>query len=378
MHKKGETWNESEAYADAVTLRQVRRMTRNADYNMTPNYHTNTGFSVDGEFLVFVSQWSGGGAILRCHVPTGDLTQVTDRCATIGAPVLAPKSGWAVFSADGAVRAVHIHTLEERTLCEVKPHLRIARPSVDGEEVSVVFPTHPVHPEIAAGCRPGCGELEYFTEHGVAFSIVQVPLAGGEAKTVYHEEGCRCSHIPHCPTDGDVLLIDRDFPPRFHAGSDGKTNRIWLLRLSTGELTELPSLDGGTFQVHCAWTFDGRHVVYHGHGVGGGWFIGVTDRQGQVVREWSFTQMEHYGHVSAAAPGRSAIILDGNLSTDLLLWLYYDAQRPRIEVIARHATDWTGAPGQLAHPHPLADPTGRWISFNAAKGKRSDVFVVRV
>ena len=376
MHRKGDTWNESETYADAVTLRPVRRVTRNADYNMTPNYHTNTGFSADGEFLVFVSQWASGSAILRCHVPTGDLTQVSEVYAHAGAPVLAPRSGWAVFAADGAVHAVHVHTLEERTLYEAEPHLRIARPSIDGDEQSVVFPLHPLHGEIAAGCRPSRGELAYFTDHGASFDIVQVPLAGGEARVVYHERGCRSSHIPHCPTDGDLLLIDRDFPPRFHAGSDGATNRIWLLRLSTGELTELPSRDGGTFQVHCAWTFDGRHVLYHGRSERGGWYIGVTDHEGRVVREYGFHERDHYGHVSAAAPGRPAIILDGNLTSDLLLWLYYDAEQPRVEVIARHGTDWTGAPGQLAHPHPLADPTGRWISFNAAHGKRSDVYVV--
>jgi hypothetical protein len=153
MRKKGDTWNESEVHTDAVTLRQVRRITRNADYNMTPNYHTNTAFSADGEFLVFVSIWSGGGAILRCHVPTADLTQVTGVHASADAPVLAPRSGWAVFADGCALRAVNIHTLQERTLCQVAPHLRIARPSIDGEERNVVFPTHPLHPEIAAGCR---------------------------------------------------------------------------------------------------------------------------------------------------------------------------------------------------------------------------------
>jgi hypothetical protein len=76
--------------------------------------------------------------------------------------------------------------------------------------------------------------------------------------------------------------------------------------------------------------------------------------------------------------GRPAIILDGNLSPDLLLWLYYDREEPRVEVIARHGTDWGALPGQYPHPHPLSDPTGRWISFNAAARGRSDVFVVEV
>ena len=103
----------------------------------------------------------------------------------------------------------------------------------------------------------------------------------------------------------------------------------------------------------------------------------MIDRFGQTVREYGFHQAEHYGHVSAAA-GRPAIILDGNLSSDLLLWLYYDKEQPRVEVIARHGTQWGSLPGQYPHPHPLSDPTGRWISFNAAHRGRSDIFIVSV
>jgi len=149
------------------------------------------------------------------------------------------------------------------------------------------------------------------------------------------------------------------------------------VRLSTGELTELPPRDKARFQVHSAWTWDGQHVLYHGRSVQGGYYIGATDREGHTLREYAFCDAAHYGHVSAAA-GRPAIILDGNLSSDLLLWLYYDQKQPRVEVIARHGTDWGAMSGQFPHPHPLSDPTGRWISFNVAHRGRSDVCVVRV
>jgi hypothetical protein len=72
------------------------------------------------------------------------------------------------------------------------------------------------------------------------------------------------------------------------------------------------------------------------------------------------------------------VILDGNLSNDLLLWVYYDQPQPRVEVICRHGTDWGAMPGQYPHPHPICDPTGRWIAYNAAARGRSDVFVVSV
>jgi hypothetical protein len=174
-----------------------------------------------------------------------------------------------------------------------------------------------------------------------------------------------------------LLLIDRDFPPRFWGGSDGKTNRIWTLRVSTGELTELPCQDDAYFQVHSAWTWDGSQVVYHGRSAVSGYYIGVVDPQGNTVREFGFRDAPHYGHVSAMA-GRPAIMLDGNITTDMLLWLYYDQEQPRIEVIARHGTDWGALPGQFPHPHPTCDSRGQWIAFNRGDRGRTDVCVVRV
>jgi len=295
-----------------------------------------------------------------------------------GMMCIAPRSRWVVFMAGRALRAVHIETLEERLLIpDIGAEWVPGVPSVDPDEAYAILPVMKAHPDILAGRRPTRPYMEHFTQGGMALRLLQVPLAGGEITTIYEEEGIGGAHCPHCPTDPDLLLLDRDFPPRFWGGSDGVTNRIWALRLSTGELTELPSQDQACFQVHAVWTWDGQCVCYHGRSAQGGYYIGVVDRNGETVREYGFYGAEHYGHVSAAA-GRPAIILDGNLSRDLLLWLYYDEEQPRVEVIARHGTDWGALSGQYPHPHPLSDLTGRWISFNAAHRGRSDVFIVEV
>jgi len=64
MARKGETWNESETYRDAITLREVRRVTTQGMYNQTPTYHTNIGPAPDGsvppeatERLQAVGKW---------------------------------------------------------------------------------------------------------------------------------------------------------------------------------------------------------------------------------------------------------------------------------------------------------------------------------
>ncbi len=398
MHK-AETWNESEVYRDAWTLRPVRRVTTAGLYNQTPTYHTNVGFTADGEFLILGSARAGTSAIFRCHVPTGDITPLIDPVPGTGGygelhkgngvvvgnglgvngnMCIAPRSRWAVFMAGRALRAVQIETLAERTLiADIGAEWVPGMPSIDPSESHVILPVMCAHPEIRAGRRATRPYMEHFAQGGMKLRLLQVPLAGGQVMTVYQEDGISSAHCPHSPTDPDLLLLDRDFPPRFWGGSDGKTNRIWTLRLSTGELTELPPQDRARFQVHSVWTWDGAHVLYHGRSAAGGYYIGVVDREGETVREYGFHQANHYGHVSAMA-GRPAIILDGNLSNDMLLWLYYDHEQPRVEVIARHGTDWNALPGQYPHPHPLSDPTGRWVSFNIGYRGRTDVCVVAV
>ena len=399
MARKGETWNESQTYRDAWTLRHVRQVTTRGVYNQTPTYHTNVGFTAGGEFLIFGSAREDYSAIFRCHVASGDITQLIDpvpgsggysewhkggACPGNGLGVaghmcIAPRSRWAAFMAGRSLRAVHIETLQERTLiADTGAEWVSGMPSIDPLEQSVLLPLMPAHPDTLAGRRPSLPYREYFAGGaGMVSTLLHVPLSGGPVTTVRTEEGVGSAHCPHSPVDPDLVLLDRDFPPNYWAGSDGKTNRIWIWRVSTNTLTELPPRDKARFQVHCVWTWDGQHILYHGKSAQGGHYIGVTDRHGQTVREYGFYQANHYGHVSAMA-GRPAIILDGNLSSDMLLWLHYDTEQPRVEVIARHGTAWGALPGQYTHPHPLCDPTGRFISFNVGHAGRSDVYIVTV
>ena len=396
MARKGETWNESETYRDARTLRQVRRVTTEGLYNITPTYHTNSAFTADGEFLLFRSARKGKSAVFSCHVPTGDITQLTDAVDGVGDRVLgdgsgigracvAPRSHWIAFMCDRSLRVVNIDTLEERVLiAEIDPQWMPGRPCFRLDEQSVLLGVKSEHPDRL----PGNIEYHaYFVDNPIETQLWEVPLEGGDAQTVYREEGVYLSHVSPSPTDPDLILVNRNVPghiidyrtkpPHTWPDIDDAPTRIWALRLSTGELTELKARDPANHQVHSAWTWDGRRVVYHGKSVEGGYFIGVIDRDGTVVNEYGFHRAAGYGHVSAMA-NRPAMMLDGNLTPDMLLWLYYEDEQPRIEMIAQHSTHWNALPGQYAHPHPLSDPTGRWISFNAGYNGRSDVHIVQV
>lgn len=388
MPRKGETWNESVTYRDAWTLRPCRRITTQGEINQAANYHTNIGFTDDGEFLIFWSKREDRGAMFKAHVPTGDITQLTDAIADYGfnselqgGPYpricIAPRTRWAVYTQGRGLMAVHLDRLEEKTLiADIGVGRQMGYPSVSADEQYVVVPTAPEHPEIADAQRVTKSYFDWFRDPATMdMSLLQVPLAGGSVTVAYTEPGCRTAHCPHSPVDPDLMLFDRDFAPNYWAG---QRNRAHILRLSTGELTPLPPQLEDGFQVHSCWTFEGHQILYHGPSQQqGGQFVGICDLQGQTIREYHFRDRRFYGHISAV-PNRPVAILDGDLSDNLLQWIDYSHEQPRLEVIAMHNTDWGSLLGQATHPHPLSDPTGRWISFTTAHRGRSDVVVVQV
>jgi hypothetical protein len=386
MLSKGDTWNESRTHKDPVTGRTIRWITTDGLYNQKPPYHTRTTFTDDGEFMLFATYRDGQSAICRAHVPTGDITVLVDplddppdceKCELRMNPgTIGGRTRWVYYWREKSLRAVHVDTLEEKVLIERfdDPHML----SLDATEDNVVF---------SAGADPGDTNLPDYREKYAGTDtmfrrFVSVPVGGGEAREVYVEEGARGGHCEMSPTDPDLLLLDRDLPPMFHAGGDySKTPRSHVVNIATGEIVPLWPRDVAKFQIHAVWTWDGEFVLYHGPAVlvAGPcpYYIGVVRPSGEVYREWTPENSDNYGHV-AAAPDRPAVILDGNLTFDLMQWMYYDGDEPRFEVICEHRSEWKTLPGQLTHPHPSTDRGGRWIALNVCRNARVDVWVVEV
>jgi hypothetical protein len=391
MLDKGTTWNESETYSDALTGRTVRRITTQGTYNVKGPYHTRTNFTDDGEFMVLATYRDGYTSLCRAHVPTGDITTISDPIQSdtlaISPGTLAPKSGWVFFWQGTALRSINIHSLEERVVIEdIGREWAGSLMSVDPEEKYVISAVGPRNPDELAGLpkeQVRNYKIVWADGKDLVSKLVQAPIEGGQPEVVFEDHGVRMCHVEHNPVDGDLFYLDRDRPPMFHAGGDkSKTSRCWALRLSTGELTALTPLAEAKFQIHAAWSWDGEFLLYHGPAklVWGPcpWYLGAVRPNGEVYREWTFDKGTHYGHV-ASAPDRPAIIIDGNLAPNQLQWLYYDNETPRFEHICEHNTEINTVPNnQLSHAHPSTDRQGRWVAFNYAKDKRTFVSVVKI
>ena len=400
---KGDTWNESELGKDPVTLRTLRRLTSRGRYNQTPNYHTGSGFTHDGRWLVFATARGDGSAMCKVDTATGEITQLTGwypgqgcldelhkmngNCVGNGQGVtmlasVVPHLGDLVYVQGRSIRKVGLDTLEESVLWEdFGADWICGMPSIDPEETYVLLPLMPAHPELKddPACKPARTYLEHHGGGGtVELRLVAIPLQGGAPREVYVEKGVGCAHCPHNPVDGNLVLLDRDRPPQLWCGGDqGASTRVWVLSLNDGRLTEIRPRNAQRFQVHSAWSWDGKAVLYHGQAAGGGYYIGAALPDGTILNEFVFPEAVHYGHVSAIA-GRSAVLLDGNLTTDMLLALDYDRSPPRLEWLGRHGSDKNAMPWQYAHVHAQTDSAGRQLSFHRGMEGRSDVYLLKL
>lgn len=388
---KGNVWNESQLYQDPVTLRNVRQITTAGMINTIPSYHTGQAFTENGEEVIFVTVREGKSILCKANLLTGDITCLIKPVEGIGGlneikrfgdgkgipigAVLAPKCRWAYYVVGKEIRAVHIDTLEEKVIVnDIAEEYFIESIAISPDEKSLVYVIDVLYPESCGGLK-----CRMFMKTG-----------DGQPELLLSEDGNAASHIMYNPVDSDLLLLCRDRGPSCAHRID-EHSRTWIYKVSERSLTEVKTVEKQNFQTHAAWTWDGEGIVYHGMMAGAdwknnvtdsGWYIGLAGLDGKPIREYSFKDAKYYGHVSAMK-GKNAVIVDGNVLDGLLLWVYFDNEKPKIEIIARHDTDFTTMPCQYSHPHSICDPTGRWIVFNSARsviftGARSDIYSVEV
>lgn len=400
----GDVWNESELLNDPLTGRRLRRLTSRGRINQTPTYHTNSGFTADGRSSVLVSVREGATWVLAADVETGRLKALwrapgigdrsyihrgmglafadVDGHGICGNRVcIAPETRQAVFAVDRRVLAVDIETCQVRVLLEdCGQDWIFGAPCVSPDEKHVAIALSSSHPEMRNGRPPA--ESSNYRSHSHRLRIVSVPLdASRQAELLYeHPAPAQSAHCAYCPVDGNLLYFDLDLPPLYWGGGDGRTPRIWLLDVASGKARPLKRDYPGPFQVHQAWLWERDAICYHGPAHGGGEYFGIAKADGHTLWEQTFPQACFYGH-NTPDPRRHALVIDGHFSRDKLQWLHYDGPaqaQPRLEPICLHGTEWGSLPGQYSHPHPLTDPTGRWVSFTSARNGRSDVYLVDV
>jgi hypothetical protein len=344
-------------------------------------YHTGIGWSGDGENILLQMGREGKSALAICHVPTGNLRQITDAYDGMTVGSYKGQSPGYYFHTQNAVlyhhiedrtaRVVDVDTLEEKIVAE----------DLDG-----------IGPFSSDERHFACVEIEDKDRQKAIYDqlpyrFAKIDMEDGKREVIYEGEGS-AGHLQFSPTDPDQLLFDRNVP-LWEYPHKGITNRICLLTVSTGELIELIPENENHAQWHATWRWDGKYVYCHGYNglrsnwvrpCQDGWYVSIIDTSGEVHREYTSTGWMNYGHVGSLGTS-DKVLLDGNITDNMILALSYeDAEIPRFEMIARHETLWGSNFGQMGHPHTTSDSEGRYVAFNVVQkgGISADAYVVEL
>jgi hypothetical protein len=364
--KKGQVFNESEVFADLATGRKSIRLTKFRKINHHQSYHIFDNYTRDSRYLLLTTRTDDDcTAILRAEIATGEMTVLEVFAKGVWANfILIPAAGKVAVVSGSDIRLIDMYTLKEEVVRSNIAGLIVMAGSIDGTKIF--------------GKRTGAAiDVNGTTVKPVTH--LYIDIKSGDIKDIFQESKAQCNHVVPCPSDPDLILIDRDFAPGFGGGSDGKTSRVWILNVKTGKLTEIRPNDLNPFQNHSNWNYNGDYVYYHGASVKHsyptsptGHFIGVADKSGKVVWEGHFPKFS-YGHVSGHTK-MNAVLSDALISRNLIVafhWQELNSQGlPMIEILGQHDTNWVA--GQENHPHPNMSPDGKWICYN--RGESSGEF----
>jgi hypothetical protein len=386
--RPGATWNESRIEIDVPTSRPKRRLTTRGLFNNTPYHHFGTLFTDDSRFVILNTTRPQGSALLKADVRDGRLTVLAAAAASCA---VIPRRNAVVAVASGggrtALKRIDLDTLRETALHNAPPDQRVG-PVVAGCDGRFVFWSQCPKPPIESESVKEVYDAYTATYGGIPTAIYELDLDGGGVRRIYDDPTCRTGHMHANPVDPDLLLIERDQPPWYAWRGDlGKTTRDWVLNRKTGKLTEIRPRNAFRFQMHAAWSGDGRYVLYHSRDAkdaaeffgrnGGAHYIGVADLEGTVKWERTFPYL-YYGHVTGHTR-RPSVVFDGLTTPDLICEIDYGKlggeDAPEIKILARHGSILTTGSAD-SHPHMLVSPDGKWLVYNWGDRKRSDVYVV--
>lgn len=368
----GQRFNESVEFRDSVTGHPSRRLTTKRRFNQKSTYTQNACFSADSRRMVMSTEdAAGNSALLTGEVETGDIRVIAVSTRIKDTPqkpdingnniCLNQAGNWAAAAVGGSIRVWDLESMAEKVLyIAPNEHIELGHPigSIDGKRVYFTVQT----PSVPPNDRP-TGRHAFSTFYGAQTDFIEADIKTGRSRVFHREANAGCNHLTAHPTNPDLLLIDRDWPRE----NARLVSRAWVLNHRTDELTEIRPRDKYRATAHSNFNGRGDRVYYHGASSTGGEFIGVTDLAGKVEFHY-LLPARIYSHMGVH-PTWDAMIVDGLVSTDLVCAIFYkeiDAMGcPRIQVLARHSTDWDEPKyGQYSHPHCSVSPDGRWLSYN--------------
>jgi oligogalacturonide lyase len=335
-------------------------------------YFTNNGFWDGGRRLVIGSHRGNRENLFSLELESGEMTQLTDfspeQRASIQGAFLNPLRDEAYFHIGGKMVALNLRTFAQRDLYEAPEGFRLGNCScsADGKTLCTVL-----QEDLSKRINMDLGHgYVGFAEYSAArpeCRIITIDLDTGVHRVAY-EERFWLGHINTSPTLPDVLTFCHEGPWK------AIEQRMWTLRISTGEAIALREQVPGETIGHEYWFADGQRVGYHGTREGVHRF-GWTQWDGSVGEEYDFP----FGSMHFHSLDETLIVGDGGPGDPhLLLWRLLEGRYEGPKILLTHRGSFHV---QILHVHPRMDrsPDGQVrIVYTADHNGYGNVFLVTV
>lgn len=367
---------EASVFRDEVSGREITRLTNYKGHSWV-QYFTDD-YWVDNQRFIIGSDRCGKSNLYMVNLSDLSLQRLTDLDGTDR-----PEGMYS------SARGTFVFWYGNR-LMEVEPKERRVRKIAEhGEDTAHAGGIHAVSADgrvaYAAIRKADAGDgrmrynksPDYLTswQNPVESRVVAIDLETGSMETIYRDT-MRLEHVNASPADPDILTF-------CHEGPWARVRqRIWGLRISTGEVWPIRRQSGDLAVGHEYFTHDGTWIGYHGrrlpdekmHTFG---FV-RPDNSECVEHDFPY----HCSHV--ASFGLDLVVGDGT-PANVQPW-FPSQQRPYLMLFRRRGDGWEGPRvlafhratfnEQIQHPHARFSNDGSRIVYTSDIGGYSNVYMV--
>jgi len=329
-------------------------------------YFTGDGFVPDEHGLVFTSKRTGSWNLFYMNLETYQFVQLTDSKKISGTGAVVSPVTKEVYYRDGStIKAVHLHTLAERTINTVPAGYSVSTLSVTvsgktlaysiQEDIPIASKTDKIYSDMAERFqkRPWCAVV-----------------SGQTDGTGWHEVLRLKKWISHTlvnPLNENIILY-------CHEGSWGDVEqRMWVVDSGGRDNHPLRREEKAAVKIgHEFWFRDGIHVGYQVQVPGDPKSIGVADVLDGSYVEYPTSYND--SHTQANSTG-DTFVGDGN-EKEPYLNLYHLADG---KLTGRHLWKHDSSfAQQYWHPHPRFSPDDKFILLTSCRGGDGNVYLIKL
>lgn len=358
--------SEKVSYTDPDTGAEITRLT-GWRANSNHLYFTNNSFYDNGRSIIFESDRGNAVNLFSLDLESGEIEQMTDlplqpypRDYNLHEAFVDAKNAICIYFAGDTLYRLDIHERKNTPIYRMpKGYLQhISSITADGKYVLTSICEASV-PQVS-----GNAVLRTIFERHPHSQVLRIPVEGGVPQVVW-EENEFVAHVNASPTDPDLYTFCHEGPWSM------VDHRLWIGRISTGEVKKLHPCAKNENIGHEYWYADGKWIGYHGS-KDGKRQLGRVNPDGTVDRAYAFPFQT--GHIFSQ--DERLVIGDGTRDGKYLrLWRLIDGEYEQPRALCAHNSS---CKRQRAHVHPAMTPDGKSVLYTSDETGYEQLYLVRL